>query len=248
MTDRPHVLEPARRYRLAVVPLIVAGVFFVLFPLLRPFFDESALAGATGFASFWWVLAHAFGMGGFILLSLGLLGIYFRLRQTRVERLAFVALLLAWIGTGLTLPFFGAEAFSLQVIGRTALDQGNAALLAMVNQVRFGPGILFVGSGLLLLAVASVFLATAIWKSGILPRWSGIPLAVGFVVYIPQLQGAPLFQPIRIVVGLVIAAGCAWIAAGMRQAARASRPAGTAVGEERSLLQSSEDHGEQQAG
>ena len=31
--------------------LVVAGVFFILFPLVRPFFDESSIQGAREFAS-----------------------------------------------------------------------------------------------------------------------------------------------------------------------------------------------------
>jgi len=202
----------ARRIRFASAALIVSGVCFVLFPLIRPFFDESSLQGAALFASSRWVLAHSLGMAGFLFFALGLMGIYARLRETSSERGAFVALVLGWIGAALTLPFFGAEAFSLQVIGRTVVAQNNFALLPVVNEVRFGPGIFFIGLGLLTLAACTVVLAVAIWRSRILSRWSGIPLAAGFVVYIPQLQGSPGFQPVRVVVGLIIAAGCIWVA------------------------------------
>jgi hypothetical protein len=124
-------------------------------------------------------------------------------------------MVLCWIVAGLALPFFGAEAFSLQVIGRAALDQNNLSLLSLVNQVRFGPGIIFVIPGLLLVAAETIVLAFAIWRSGILPKWSGIPLAVGFAIYIPLLQGAPLFQPIRVADGLLILFGTAWMAQGL---------------------------------
>lgn len=199
------------RSRFSAVMLIVSGACFTLFPVLRPFFDESAIQGAAQFASARWVLAHSFGMAGFITLCLGYLGVYARLRTTNLERRTFVAVVLSWIGCGLTLPFFGAEAFSLQVIGRAALQKNDATLLPLINQVRFGPGLYFIGLGLLTLAAGTVILSTSIWKSGLLPKWSGVPLAVAFLVYIPQLQGAPLFQPIRIVVALVILSGCIWI-------------------------------------
>jgi hypothetical protein len=181
------------------------------------------MGAAARFASARWVVGHALGMGGFILLSLGILGVYLLLRSTRVERRTFAVLVLVWFGSGLTLPFFGAEAFGLQVIGRTAFTQNSTHLLSLVNLIRFGPGLLFIGAGLLMIAVAAIVLATAVWKSGILPKWSGLPLAVGLGVYIPQLQGAPYFQPIRIVVGLLIAAGCTWMAVGMFGAAMENR-------------------------
>lgn len=201
--------------RLSAVFLILSGVFFTLFPVVRPFFDESALEAAARFASARWVVAHALGMGGFILLSLGMLGVYLLLRSTPVEGRTFASVILFWVGSGLTLPFFGAEAFGLQVIGHTAFTQNSTHLLSLVNLIRFGPGLFFIGAGLLLIAIAAIVLATAVWKSGILPKWSALPLAIGLVVYMPQLQGAPLFQPIRIAVGLLIAAGCVWMAAGM---------------------------------
>jgi hypothetical protein len=203
------------RRRLPAILLILAGVFFILFPVIRPFFDESTLAAAAGFASARWLLAHVCGMVGFILLAIGFLGAYLRLQQTGLERRSFLALLLCWIGVGLTLPFFGAEAFGLQVIGESALGQSGTEFLQLVNQVRFGPGLWLIGAGLLLVAAATIILATAVWKSGLKPRWGGIPLAVGLVVYIPQLQGAPVFQFIRIVVALIITLGCVLIAGGI---------------------------------
>lgn len=199
--------KDAFRIRFAAFSLVLSGVSFVLFPVVRPFFDESSLQGAAEFASIRWVIAHVFGMAGFLLLSVGLFGVHILLRQTKLESRAFHAFLLSWVGTGLVLPFFGAKAFSLQVIGQAAVNQNSTGLVALVNEVRFGPGIMFITTGLLLVAAATFFLASAIWRSRILPKWSGIPLAIGFVVYLPQLQGAPIFQPIRIAVGLLIALG-----------------------------------------
>jgi len=203
------------RIRLAATPLVLPGVFFVLFPVVRPFSDESTLQGARAFASPSWVIAHTLGMGAFTLLSLGLLGVYLRLQDTRAERRAFQALVLSWIGAGLTLPFFGAETFGVQGIGQEAVRQNNSGLLTLVDSIRYGPGLILAISGLLLVDVAAIVLASAIRISGILPRWSGVPLAIGLTVYIPQLQGNPLIQPIRIADGLLIALGCIWVAWGL---------------------------------
>ena len=97
----------ASRVRLFAVSLAVAGILFVLYPLLRPFSDESSLQGAQAFASTAWIVAHLLAVVGFILLALGLLGLHLALQQSAVERLAFLALVLSWIGVGLTLPYYG---------------------------------------------------------------------------------------------------------------------------------------------
>jgi hypothetical protein len=207
-----HLMLPstsAYRVRLGALSLAVSGILFVLYPLLRPFSDEASLQGAEAFASSAWIVAHLLAIVAFILLALGLLGLHIALQHTAVERLAFLALVLSWIGVGLTLPFYGAEVFGLHAISQEAVSQHSAALLALADAVRFGPGFIVIIVGLLLLAVGSILIAIAVWQSGTLSRWSGIPLALGFVLYLPQFLGT---QPIRVAHGLLVALGCIWIA------------------------------------
>src|SRR5690348_11579200 len=86
----------APRRRLGAVSLVVAGILFVVYPAIRPFSDETSLSGATAFASPEWLLAHIMGMLGFTFIGLGMLGLYFALRETRAERLTFSALVVGW--------------------------------------------------------------------------------------------------------------------------------------------------------
>ena len=113
------------RIRLAAISLTLSGIFFVLYPAIRPFSDESSLQGAVAFASFSWVLAHSLAMVAFVLLALGLLVLYIRLQKTTVENRAIQALVLSWIGIGLTLPYYGAETFGLHAIGQEAIKEKN---------------------------------------------------------------------------------------------------------------------------
>jgi hypothetical protein len=111
------------RLRLAAIALATGGILFVLYPAIRPFSDETTLQGAQAFASNAWLVAHMLAMVGFILVALGLLGLYLALRNSAVEALALWALVVFWLGVGLTLPFYGGEAFGLHAIGQEAMKE-----------------------------------------------------------------------------------------------------------------------------
>ncbi len=169
----------AFRIRLSAGALAVAGILFVLYPAIRPFSDETSLQGAAAFASTAWILAHMLAMMGFTLLTLGLLGLHSSLQDTGVERFAFRALIVGLIGVGLTLPFYGAEAFGLHAIGQEAVRQHGVALVSLTNVVRTGPQLVMFLVGLLLIALSAIMVATAVWKSGAFAKWSGVPFALG---------------------------------------------------------------------
>ncbi|WP_422658118.1 hypothetical protein ACK8P5_20595 [Paenibacillus sp. EC2-1] len=197
------------RSRFFAILLAVAGISFAVYPALRPFSDEVTLQGAKAFASVEWIVAHLIAIFAFILLTFGLYGVYVSLQNTSAERTAFYGLFLSWLGTGLTLAFYGAEIFGLQVIGQETLKQQKVELLELANQIRLGTGFIIIIIGLLLLAVGTIMLATAIWKSQIYPKWSGVPLAVGLLLYLPQFVTT---QPLRIAHGLLLTVGCIWVA------------------------------------
>lgn len=198
-----------RRDRLTSLVFGFAGLVFLIYPALRPFSDETTLRGAAAFGSTAWIVSHSFAIAGFILIVLGLFGMFLRLQHTPAERPALIALVLGWIGAGLTLPFYGAEVFGLHAIGQRALKENNGALVSLADAVRGEPGIWFILVGLVLLGVGVIVEAFAIWRSGTLIRWFGIPLAVGFALFIPQFE-AP--QALRVAHGLLITIGCLLIA------------------------------------
>jgi hypothetical protein len=63
-----------------------------------------------------------------------------------------------------------------------------------------------------MLAAGAVVAAVAVWRCGVLPRWSGVLLAAGFGLYIPQFFGPPA---VRIGHGVLVGAGCLWLAVSM---------------------------------
>jgi hypothetical protein len=213
----------SRRVRLGALSLVLAGIFFLLYPALRPFSDtgsETSLQAAEAFASPYWVLAHMLAVGGFILVALSLLSLHTILQKAAVERLVSVALVVTWIGAGFTLPYFGAEIFGLHAIGQEAIRQNSVAIMPLVHNIRYGPAIYVFAVGLILLAVGPILVGIAVWRSGSLSRWSGSLFALGFALYIPQFFGT---QPIRVAHGLLMTIGCIWLAWSMLQSQQRSK-------------------------
>jgi hypothetical protein len=202
----------ANRIRLGAIALAVSGILFVLYPAIRPFSDEISLQGAQAFASPAWTVAHMLAMVAFTLVALGLFGLYLALQESVAEPRAFWAFVLSVLGIGLTLPYYGGETFGLRAIGEEAIKEQRAALVGLADVVRSGPGEIMFAVGLLLLAVGAILTAAAIWKSGALSKWSGIPFALGFALYIPQFFAT---QPLRVAHGVLVAIGCLWIALSM---------------------------------
>ena len=200
------------RAKLGAASLAISGILFVLYPAIRPFSSEKGLDGAAAFGSSHWIVAHMLAMVGFTLLALGIVGWYSSLQSTEHESVAFRAMVVTLGAIGLTLPFYGGEAYGLHAIGQEALNRGDGSLVEMSTVVRGGAGLMMFLAGLLLLAVGSILVARVIWTSGGRDKWSGIPFAVTFALYIPQFFGT---QPLRVGHGLLVAVGCALIAANM---------------------------------
>ncbi|MDR7383993.1 hypothetical protein [Promicromonospora iranensis] len=211
---------------------VTAGLVFLLFPLLRPWPDETAATTelATAFASDRWVVAHLFGILGLGLLAPALLGLRTILAQAGPADdggagtgpgagvgTATWALVTAWVGAGCAALYFGAEIFGIRTIAEAALRDDDLGLLADVEVLRMQPwAVTLFAAGLLLLAVAGVLVAVALWRSGARPRWAGVPLAAGLVLLLPQFFGGP---ELRITHGVLVAAGCVLVAVAARSRA-----------------------------
>jgi hypothetical protein len=177
---------------------------FVLYPALRPWTDESTVDGAVGaMGSGAWVASHAFAMFGFILVGLGLLNLW----ALTGGRPALAAVVTAWVGAGLVLPYYGAEDFGLHAI---AASGQRLDVLALVDAVRYQPlAVTMFGAGLLTLAASGVLAAVAVARSGRLARWSGSLFAAGYVLFLPQFYGPPV---VRVGHGILLGAGLVWLA------------------------------------
>jgi hypothetical protein len=200
-----------------------AGALFLLFPLLRPWPDETvATAGlATAFASDRWVVAHLCGILALGLLAPALLGLRTLLADGRSRAgvgAATWALVTAWAGAAAASLYFGAEIFGIRTLAQAALRDDDLGLLADVEVLRMLPwAVALFGVGLLLTAAAGVLTAVALWRSGTRLRWAGIPLAVGLALLLPQFFAGP---ELRIAHGFLVAVGCALSAAAVHSLTR----------------------------
>ncbi|MGW0200052.1 hypothetical protein [Nonomuraea sp. NPDC003201] len=200
--------------RLTSLAFAAAGILFLVYPAIRPSGDD-----ATAMASTAWVAGHAAAMLGFVLLGLAVLGLH----QVLGDRLSLRAAAVTWVGAGLTLPYYGAEDFGLNVIARRSLHDQAPALMELAEEFRYGPiAITMFAVGLVVLAVGAVMAAIAVWRSGTLPKWSGTALALGFVLFIPQFFGP---YPLRIVHGALIMIGGLWLAGALVRAGTRARSA-----------------------
>jgi hypothetical protein len=186
--------------------LTAAGALLILYPALRPWSDESAEGAPAAFTSPAWIPAHLAAVAAFVLVTFALFGLRGALARTGGGRSARLAAALWAAGAALVLPYYGAEAFALPAIGERILRTGDTSLLELADGFRMGPwpATTFV-AGLLLLAVAGVLVAVAVARSGVLPRWAGVPFALAFALYLPQFFGPPA---LRIAHGVLVGAGC----------------------------------------
>jgi hypothetical protein len=117
---------------------------------------------------------------------------------------------LAFGGTLLVLPYYGAEAFGLNAIGRLALRLNDPSGVAAADMFRFQPvAITVFAAGLLLLAASGVRLFFLLRRRTPV-MWVGLAVTgLGLLSYLPQF-----FVPIegRIVHGVVLGIGLVLLA------------------------------------
>ena len=271
--------------RLSAATFAIGGLFFALYPALRPYTDETTLDGAAAMSSGAWVAAHVLAMAAFTLLTAGaatlalLTAKLWRasaigahadgasahgtpsadvmravvvpadvvpadvvpadvvpadvvpavptpsaaswLAAPAGARPAVAATVLTWLGTSLVLPYYGAETFGLQVIGARAVADGDATLLELAPDFRYGAlSMTLFAAGLLALTAAGILLAVARWSSGTLARTGGLLLGLGLALYLPQFFGPP---SVRIAHGLLLAVGGAVTAVALLRTGRTGR-------------------------
>jgi len=170
--------------------LALAGVLFLLYPVLRPWTDETTTSGAReAMGSTAWVVSHFLAMIGFVLVPLALLGLR--------DLVGLLPTAVMWVGAGLTLPYYGAEDFGLHAAATTGTN-----LLDVAEATRYNPvAITIFGVGLVTLAVGAVLVAVRVWR---VDRYAATVFAAGFVLFLPQFFTP---APVRIAHGVLMLVG-----------------------------------------
>lgn len=214
--------------RIGTVSLALAGVLFALFPLTRPWQDatgtDAGLVAAT--ASGWWIPSHLFGALAFICVAVATTAVLGVLMKGPGEPAARGMALLAMLGAGLVLPFYGAESFGLHVIAVSAELSDAASRVALMDAVRNDPFALTTfGLGLLVMAAAGILLAVAVRRAGQGTALPAISVAVLLALYLPQFFGPPWMRIAHgLLLGISLLLLATWHSAAARRELAASKP------------------------
>nr|BFF23743.1 hypothetical protein GCM10025732_17080 [Glycomyces mayteni] len=158
---------PDPRARMGAFAFALAGVLFVVYEAVAPRADQTTLEGAASWASAGWSIAHVSAIVGLILIPLGYGALRGFLEGTKNEKTAFLAATIGYIGSGLTISYYGAEVYGLKAIGERAVADGDATLTEVGDAFRYDATAMTVFAiGLALIAVAGVLAAVAVWRSG----------------------------------------------------------------------------------
>lgn len=205
------------RIRWGACALALSAALFAVWGLLHPvgsldFSDPTAAArSATSTLQF---IADSFLLAAMTLLPLALFTIYDRVKATKAERWAFVALVLMVLAIGPFVAGLGVALFATPAAGEVFLrgEQGGIDVLKAMFKGPLLPATLV---GFVLLTIGSITLAIALWRARSLPRWAGLMYALGFavVILLPVVANQDSAQKVyRVVDGLLVGVGGLWLA------------------------------------
>lgn len=215
----------ATRVRLGVLALPVCGLLFVVVllvrgPLVAPEVDPAGFAQATSSTSF--VVGNLGLLVSWILMLFGFMALCAYLANSSVDRLAFAGMVFSLVDVALFLSFIGVLAFMAPTAGALYERGQQSAIAVFVIGFSTSPLALSIYAlAALLYVIGSILFGLAVWRSGMLPRWSAVPYAL----QAPLLPFDPLFAATLLGAGLLLIGG-GWIALSILR-----RPPGAAGGE-----------------
>jgi hypothetical protein len=177
---------------------VFAGALYGLAALLHPVGED-----LTSVTSSSWLPAHMTYWTAAILMQLGLVGLY--VRQAKASGLfGLASFVLAFIGTSIVASIMVMMTTVIPLVATEAAD----LLTAAMTPPNWALAMFAVGFGL-----GYILFGAAIMRAAVLPRWSGLLLIIGVVLFI--VSETQLFDPILshviVTVGdLAFGLGFAW--------------------------------------
>jgi hypothetical protein len=142
---------------------------------------------------------------------LGLLALFVFLALRGPAGLAAVGLGLAVAGNVLVTAVFGVAAFGQSAVGRLYLAGQTEAAVALYFDMYGAPLSATAAVGVVSLVVGVVALGIAVARARALPRWAGVGLAVGIVVF--GVLGVLLADVVQSLGAGLLIASTSWLAA-----------------------------------
>jgi len=171
----------SKRIRWSLLTLVFGSLIGVIALLLRgpvplPNVDVDAWAWAVTGKSY--NLAQILLIVAYVIPFFGFWAIYAVLQsEEKVEKLAFWGFMGGILGTALAMPTLGIFSFMSPPLAQGYLG-GNDRLPDLITRVAFGrPAIINLSGGTIYL-LGMVLLGLAIWRSGNLPKWTGLMMAL----------------------------------------------------------------------
>lgn len=185
--------------RLCGIAMLLAGALSIAGALTDPG-DAAAVQGVTTR----WVAGHTFILCALTLNILGLIGLYYHLRDSGA--LGFLGFIFTFIGMTWAIGAMSYFAFIHPVVA--AMPEASTTLLAAEGPLYGGPlrwqFLIAFGSYVL----GYVLLGIALLRSRVLPRWAGLLLIIGA----PLLSLSPPLPEISSTVGaIILGAASLWL-------------------------------------
>jgi len=220
----------SNRLALGALALVVAGVTQLPTGILRagvPSDPARNVEFALGANTFAFRLGIALTDVSLAFFVLGLIALYAYLSRSSAERLAFVGLVMTVGFVVLFLPLIGFVAYVVPAIGSLA-EQGHVEMIQVMDQTFVEPFVLIPFLGSILWVVGCIPLGLAIWRSGLLWKWSGLLFTLFGVIGVPATFDVQILQLIASVL-----LGLAQLAAGVTlfRAVRGEAPTPTTAAE-----------------
>lgn len=194
--------------------LLVAGMLWLLSIFHPPDTLDGMLAPAWGPSHYVTAVASVF-------LVFGLIGLY-AYQVAKVGWLGLIAFILTLAASAM---LTSAELFAGALAPTLA---ANPATQSLVNPQQAGPFVIVIGVIAVLATVGNILLGIAIMRAGVLPRWAGLLIIIGYVflAFGIGLPALAIISPVGIVLSGLGYAWCGYsIWAAMGAVAPQARPA-----------------------